>query len=106
MIQKQKGKKNKTLLFHKMFNRFIMVMILISGIYFVISANDLSIKGFVLQELKLELADINKENKNINLKIMELESYDNISKKAKDLRMVKVEKMDYILVNPDVVAKK
>lgn len=83
-----------------------MAMIVASGIYFVIIANDLSIKGFVLQELKIEVAEINKENKNIKLKIMELESYDNITKRADDLKMVKVEKIDYILLGSEAVAKK
>ncbi|OGF28468.1 hypothetical protein A2331_05105 [Candidatus Falkowbacteria bacterium RIFOXYB2_FULL_34_18] len=106
MTQKQKNIKSKFLLAHGILNKFIMAMILVCGIYFVVSANDLSIKGFVLQKLKLEVAEINKQNKEIKLKIMELESYDNITKKAEELKMVKVEKVDYILISPETVARK
>ncbi len=90
----------------KFFNRFLFTIILISGIYFVASINDLSVKGFLLNELKTEIMRINNENDSIELSIMASESYENLNSKAEELHMVKADKIDYITTVEDVMAKK
>ena len=87
-------------------NKFLVVMIVFLGVYFVVSVNDLAIEGFVLKELKVKSAELENINNNVELSIMELESYENISEKAKNLDMVKVGKIDYITVVSGAVAKK
>ncbi|MCK5416487.1 hypothetical protein KAI92_03610 [Candidatus Parcubacteria bacterium] len=74
------------------------------GVYFVFGVNDLSIKGFVLQEVKNEVSRYEDQNRELELKVMELESYENLSKRAVELNMVKVGKVDYISVENGVVA--
>ena len=85
-------------------NRFLLALVLVCGVYFVVSINDLSIKGFVLQELKTEIAKLENDKKNVELSIMKLESYENINQKASDLKMVKVDKIDYVTVANGAVA--
>lgn len=87
-------------------NKFLFAMAVICGIFFVVSINDLSIKGFVLQDLKLEVNELSSENRNIELQVMELESFDSIAKRANDMKMVRVDKIDYISVNNEDVAMK
>jgi cell division protein FtsB len=87
-------------------NKFLFVVIFISGIYFVATINDLSIKGFVLQDLKKQVNNLSSENRNIELQIMELESFDSIAKRASDMKMVRVDKIDYISVVKENVAMK
>jgi len=87
-------------------NKFLFCLLLIMGVYYVVSINDLAIKGFVLQELKSEVQDLHQENTQIQLAVMKLESYDNIEKRAQELNMVKVGKIDYITINNSSVAKK
>jgi cell division protein FtsL len=90
----------------QIFNKVLIVLIIISSIYFIVSVNDLSIKGFMLQELKLKIAELDNKNADLELKIMELESYENISERAQGMKMVKVDKIDYITIIEEVVAVK
>lgn len=121
MIQKQKAKIKTTANHgnslakdgnknHKfrwdIFNKFLIILIITSGIYYMISINDLSIKGFMFQELKTKLAGLKNENNCMELEIMELESYEYINSRAQNLEMVKVDKIDYITMVDEAVAKK
>jgi cell division protein FtsL len=87
-------------------NKFLFVSIFISGIFFVITINDLSIKGFVLQDMKKQVSDLSSENRNVELRIMELESFDSIAKRANEMKMVRVDKIDYISLTKEDVAMK
>ena len=89
-----------------MVNKFLVFLIVVFGVSYVASINDLSIKGFVLQELKVSKEKFNDENIAIELKIMDLGSYESISERASELKMVKVDKIDYITVLSETVAKK
>ena len=102
-IQKQKNKKS---VLQKIIVKFVFCLIMILGISYVVSVNNLSIKGFVLNDLKLKVSELQKENENIELKVMNLESYENITKRANELKMVKVDKIDYITKANEFVAKK
>lgn len=90
----------------RILSNLLVVLIISSGIYYVIGINDLSAKGFVMQELKIKLAAISNENRDMELKIMELESYENIDQRADSLKMVKVDKIDYFTIVNEAVAKK
>ena len=114
MAYKQKIKKNKKKYnfgqigkvekARNLLNKFLFTLTIICGISFIVCVNDISIKGFVLEELKADARELRKENKNIELVIMKLESFDNIAKRAEEIKMVKVDKIDYISINSDGVA--
>lgn len=87
-------------------NKIILLTIFVTGSFLVVSINSLSIKGFILQELKNKTDDLAKERARIELAIMELESYKNINVKAQALKMVKSDNVDYIMVGAGGVAKK
>ena len=103
ITQKQKNKKT---ILQKIIIKFIFCLIIICGISYVVSVNNLSIKGFVLADLKSKVSELQKENENIELKVMNLESYENITKRVNELKMVKVDKIDYITKANDFVAKR
>ena len=103
ITQKQKNKKT---ILQKIIIKFIFCLIIICGISYVVSVNNLSIKGFVLADLKSKVSELQKENENIELKVMNLESYENIIKRVNELKMVKVDKIDYIIKANDFVAKR
>lgn len=101
---KNKNKnKNKYL---SLFNKFLFGIFAILSIGFVFGVNDLSIKGFVLQEEKTRVLTLEDENRKLELAIMELESYENLANRAIELKMVKVDKVDYISVENASVARK
>ncbi len=87
-------------------NKLLLLLILFSSVYFIVSINDLSIKGFVLEDLKKQAKELEKNNQNLELSMTELKSYDNIIARTKELQMVKVDKIDYITVINGGVAKK
>lgn len=87
-------------------NKFLLLLIIILGVSYVVGVNDLSIKGFVLKELKVSRDVLNSENTDMELKITDLESYENISNRADELKMVKVDKIDYITVFDESFARK
>ena len=87
-------------------NRMLMVLILLSCGYFVLSINDLAIKGFILQDLKKETNKLQVISKDLELSVTNFESFENIQKRAEELKMVRVEKIDYISISKGGVAKK
>ena len=107
-IFNQEGKKNQSRkkIRLDLVNKFLLCLIIVSGIGFIVTINDLSIKGFVLQDLKMSMKNLQAENQQIELAITKLQSYDNIEIKAQEMKMVKVDKIDYITVNDLAVAKR
>ena len=87
-------------------NKIIAVLIITGGVYFVLSINDLSVKGFILEDLESRTIKLANENNNTELQIMELESYGNLQKRAVDMTMVKVDKIEYITLTNAAMAKK
>ncbi|MCD4761826.1 hypothetical protein K8R32_02595 [bacterium] len=90
----------------KLLSHLFIVMSALFIVAFIISINDLSIKGFVLQDLKFKVVELEEGNRELELLAMKLESYENISERAEKLSMIKVEKIEYITVTDEAVAKK
>jgi len=106
-VEKEGIKKNvKKILNLKNLNKFLFVFLAFGLIYYLTGVNDLTIKGFFMQELKNDVSRLDDENKITELKIMGLKSYNNLSQRAKDLKMVAVEDVNYITVTDDSVARK
>lgn len=99
-------KNKKVYKYLSIFNKLLCGVIVLVGVYFVFGVNDLSIKGFVLQEVKIEVVELAEENKKKELLVMQLESYESLTEKAKEMQLVKVDKIDYIFVDKDFVAMK
>ena len=85
-------------------NKILISAIILSGVWFVITVNDLSIKGFVINELKLELRELKAVNEELSIAVMELESFEQIEERAQELKMVKVDTIEYIEVGSGAVA--
>jgi len=99
-------RKKRNILSWKLLSGTIIFLAVFLGLSYIITINDLAVKGIVLEELKKEAAKQNNLTNDYELAIMEMESYDNINKRAKDMNMVKVDKIDYITINNESVAKK
>ncbi|MDD5291545.1 MAG: hypothetical protein PHZ04_05630 [Patescibacteria group bacterium] len=90
----------------KNLNRFLFVVIVVAGVYYLTGINDLTVKGFKLQEEKGKVNLLKEENIALELKKNGLESYNNLSERAKELKMVAAGEIDYITVQSGIVAKK
>ncbi len=106
---KQKSKKRKIQLSFKILNKIIFSFIVISMLYYITGINDLTVKGFKLQELKREVSKLREENRNAEIKVTTLESYSNLSERVKNLDMIAMgEEVEYITVTvgTSLVAKR
>ena len=92
--------------FWKRLNKISVILTIVLSIGFIVTVNSLAIKGFILQSLKNKVERLRQENANVKLKIMALESYENINRKATNLKMVKAEKIEYLTVSDNLMAKK
>jgi len=99
-------KKIKIIVNLKFLNIFLFFVLIFGVVYYLAGVNDLTVKGFRLNELENKFDSLNDENKSINLKITLLKSYNNLSERAKNLNMVAVGDVDYITITDHFVAKK
>jgi hypothetical protein len=90
----------------KLVNIFLGTIALIMGGYYLISINDLTVKGFALRELKSEATILASENLDSEAKVMNLQSYSNLNDKVKKLNMVAAREVEYLTVNQASLARK
>lgn len=86
-------------------NRLMVCLVIAAGVLYLGGTNDLAINRFVVYKHKTKLSSLKEENRNLETKVMALSSYNAINKKVASLKMVKVDKVDYITLN-QVVAKR
>lgn len=92
--------------FLKGLNICLLFAIIISGFYYLKSIDDLVNRNFELQSLKEKSILLEEENNNFEIMKGELESYENMSARIDDLKMVKVSGINYINAGDDSLAKK
>lgn len=90
----------------KIVNKLLFALFIVVGLYYLALANDLSVKGFALSDLKQERNRLSEANNKLELEVMALSSYGSISQRIGNLKMVAVGNIDYISGGSDLVAKK
>jgi uncharacterized protein HemX len=101
--EKQSNPQSKIL---KTFNLFLVVILLVSGFYFLKSMDDAIVKNLELEQLKGQVGFLENENREMQVLKNNLESYENISSRLKDMNMVKITDIKYIEATKDSLAKK
>lgn len=87
-------------------NIFLVVACLILGVTYLVGMNDLTVKGFVLKDLKSRTNLLAAENQDLQARALTLQSYTALSPRLKGLDMVAVEDVAYFSPQAPVVAKK
>lgn len=87
-------------------NIFLVASGLALGIVYLVGMNDLTVKGFVLKDLKSQTNMLAETNQDLQAKALALQSYAAISPRLQDLNMVEVEDIAYLSPKEAVVAKK
>lgn len=98
-----KQNKNK---FLSAVNLCLVLVVVLGGLYFLKSMDDVMVKNLELEQLKTELNVLQEEKQELDYKKNALGSYENISTRLEDLKMVKVTDIKYISVGEDSLAKK
>jgi len=89
-----------------MLNAFLSIACVIFGVAYLVGINDLTVKGFVLKDLKSKSQILTEENQELQAKALTLQSYAAISPRLQELNMVAVEDVAYLSPKNSVVAKK
>lgn len=90
----------------KILNGALLLAIIATSVYHVTVVNELTVKGFKLQQLKQEKQALKRENDQLNLAVTSLRSYENLSQKAQELDMVATRNTDYVKSMDGMMAKK
>ncbi len=90
----------------RLVNRALFLLIVIFGVYYIIGANDLTVKGFTVMNLKKQLDQVSSENMNLQSRIINMDSYTDIDKEIQDLGMVSVNNMKYVEAGAGMVARR
>jgi len=85
--------------------RFVFFCLIITfGIGYLLIANNTAIKGFKVKELENKVADLQEQNKKLELDAIRLQSVGEVEKKISELSMVKLAKTEYISATGSSVA--
>ena len=87
-------------------NKFLFILIIAAGVYYIAGINDITVKGFRLQELKKEVIKLKDGNSILEAEAMSLGSNGNLSERIKGLNMVSVGKVEYLSPTDSFVAMK
>ncbi|MDD5043240.1 MAG: septum formation initiator family protein [Patescibacteria group bacterium] len=88
------------------FNVIILVLIVAAGLLYLVQINSVAAKGFEIKDLEKRIETLKDDNKNLELKIAELQSHSYLAEKIKGLNMVAVSKVDYLIPGSTAVAYK
>lgn len=98
-----KNNKNKLL---SAVNLCLVFVVVLGGFYFLKNMDDAMIKKVELDQLKTELNVLQEEKQELDYKKNILSSYENVSTRLQDLKMVKVVDIEYISIGEDSLAKR
>lgn len=92
--------------FLRQVNAGLFVVFAILGFYYLVSANDLVVKGVVMQGLKNQAKNLDEDKRAYENKILALQSYGSLKTRIQGLDMVAVSNVDYLTIKVPILAKK
>ncbi|MDA3802677.1 MAG: hypothetical protein PF488_02130 [Patescibacteria group bacterium] len=96
--------KKKTSL--KVLNAFIFTALIIVGGFYLFNINQVTVDGFVIQELKTEVDYLAEKNRGLEEEVNANQSYYAFSSRIDSLKMVEANDVIYLTRNDQVLAKK
>lgn len=87
-------------------NFFLISACLVFGTMYLVGMNDLTVKSFVLQDLKSHSTKLSAENQDLQAQALALQSYDSIAPRLQTLNMVPVENIAYISSQASTLARR
>ena len=99
-------KNSKPSSFFRYVNTALFSVFLMIGFYYLVSANDLVVKGVVMQGLKNQAKNLDEDKRVYENKILALQSYGSLKVRVQSLNMVAVGDVDYLTIKNPNFAKK
>ncbi len=85
---------------------FVMIFFMIlSCAFYLFQVNDLAVKGYDIKDLENKIGELEKNNKQMQIREMELRSMYVIEKSAKDFNLVSPVNVSYLEVNNSVAVR-
>lgn len=103
--QKPVKKQLNESLAHKLGFIICFLVIILSAIYLK-EVNGMATMGFKLQELESKTEELERQNKKLKLGVIELQALDRLGSAARELGMVEVGDLDYLIPQAEKVAVK
>lgn len=83
----------------------VIAMVLITGGFYLYQVNDLATKGYEMREAQNRIQELEKENKKMQIREVELRSMYNIEKATQNLNMVNSQDITYLESKSPVAMK-
>jgi len=77
----------------------------ISGAFYLYQVNDLATKGYEIKEIENQISELQKENKRMEIREVELKSMYNVEKATENLDLVSATNVSYLEINGPVAMK-
>lgn len=90
----------------KVLNGFLFTILLLVGGFYLFNINQVTVDGFVIQELKTEVDYLAEKNRGLEEEINANQSYYAFSSRVDSLEMVEANDVIYLTRNEQVLAKK
>jgi len=78
-------------------SKIIVVLVIICGLLYLVEINNTSVKGYEINDLEQKAKKLEEQNKNIEMKVAQLQSIKVVQDKARELGMVSVGKVGYVV---------
>jgi len=109
-IQNQNTKQKETGLNEyfsiKVFNIFIIGLIVITGFLYLTQVNASAVKGYIIKDLETKLEQEKVNTQNLELEAQAKQSVSNVAEKIQALGLVNADKVEYLQVAGGTVAMK
>jgi len=92
-------------MFIPFFTAVLVVMIFISGAFYLYQVNDLATKGYEIRDIENQIQVLEKESKKMKIKEVELRSMYNIEKSTQELNLVSPQSVTYVEMDSSVAMK-
>ncbi|OGI28488.1 MAG: hypothetical protein A2288_00015 [Candidatus Moranbacteria bacterium RIFOXYA12_FULL_44_15] len=79
--------------------------VIVSGVFYLYQVNDLATKGYDIKEAEVRIQNLERENKKMQIREVELRSMYNIENATEDLDLVSSSKTDYLEADGSVAMK-
>jgi len=97
--------KSNSGIFLPVISAFSVIMIFISGAFYLYQVNDLATKGYEIRDIENQIQMLEKESKKMKIKEVELRSMYNIEKSTQELNLISPQSVTYVEMESSVAMK-
>ncbi len=87
-------------------NKFLAIALIATAVGHFLVVNDLSTKGFVFKDLKVESNELVAERQTMESRVSALSSYQSLNPRIQSMHLVSADSIHYLNWNQQAVAKK